>query len=78
MGQGIGSVLAALLQGAGQGFAEAEQEDKLKQEQEKLDVKNRRFSLAKLIFDDPGATEEAKQLSLQVLDYPLLGGNGFL
>jgi len=67
MGQGIGSVLAALLQGASEGFVEAEQEDKLKKEQEKLDVKNRRFSLAKLIFDDPDATDEARQLSLQVL-----------
>lgn len=67
MGNNIGSVLGALLTGASQGFSQAKEEDKLKQDQEKLDIKNRRFSLAKLIFDDPNATEEAKQLSLQVL-----------
>ncbi len=36
MGQGIGSVLSALLKGTAEGFVEAEQEDKLKQEKEKL------------------------------------------
>lgn len=71
MGQGIGSVLTALLQGSAEGFVEAETEDKLKQEQEKTAIKQRRFDLAKLIFADPAATPEAKQLSLQVI-----GGTG--
>ena len=63
----IGSVLTALIQGSAQGFVEAEQEDKLKQENEKLAVKQRRFDMAKLIFNDDSATPEAKRLALEVI-----------
>lgn len=69
----IGSVLTALIGGAAQGFVEAEQEDKLKQETEKLAVKQRRFDMAKLIFGDEAATPEAKQIALQVMSD---GGGG--
>jgi len=69
----FGSVLTALIQGAAQGFTEAEQEDKLKQDKEKLAVKERRFNLAKLIFAEPNATPEAKQLAIQVMNS---GGTG--
>ena len=63
----FGSILTSLVQGAAEGFVEAEQEDKLKQEKEKLAVKERRFELARLIFADPNATSEAKLIAGQVI-----------
>lgn len=64
---GFGSILGALLQGASQGFVEAEQEDKLKKQKEKLAIQQRRFDVAKLIFADPSTTPEAKQASIAII-----------
>ena len=64
MGNNFGQSLTALLTGLAQGHGEAEQEDKLKKQKEKLAGEERLFKIAGILAQDPNTSPEIKRIAL--------------